>query len=66
MLVERGGRSTGNIGKTDETMPAFEIESLEQIKGIGRGGGKQGNLGYADRLRVPVIENTARWVMSFI
>jgi methylthioribulose-1-phosphate dehydratase len=40
----------------------FEIEELEQIKGIRRGRGKQGSLGYFDRLRVPVIENTARLV----
>ena len=40
----------------------FEIELLEQIKGIGRGRGKEGNLGYRDRLRVPIIENTAKCV----
>jgi methylthioribulose-1-phosphate dehydratase len=38
----------------------FEIEKLEQIKGIGRGVGKTGNLGYFDRLRIPIIENTAQ------
>ena len=40
----------------------FEIETLEQIKGVPRGYGedKKGNLGYYDRLRVPIIENTAR------
>lgn len=39
----------------------FEIEKLEQIKGIPRGYGeeKKGNLGYFDRLRIPIIENTA-------
>jgi methylthioribulose-1-phosphate dehydratase len=42
----------------------FEIEELEQIKGIGRGRGKAGSLGYFERLRVPVIENTARCVPS--
>ncbi|KAF2118111.1 Methylthioribulose-1-phosphate dehydratase [Lophiotrema nucula] len=36
----------------------FEIEELEQIKGIGKGRGKVGNLGYHDRLRIPIIENT--------
>lgn len=40
----------------------FEIEKLEQIKGIpkGYGEGKKGNLGYFDKLRIPIIENTAR------
>ncbi|KAL8765997.1 MAG: hypothetical protein Q9209_007086 [Squamulea sp. 1 TL-2023] len=37
----------------------FEIEQIEQIKGIPRGRGKQGMLGYFDRLKVPIIENTA-------
>lgn len=39
----------------------FEIEKLEQIKGIPKGYGeaKKGNLGYFDRLRIPIIENTA-------
>lgn len=38
----------------------FEIEQIEQIKGIPKGPGKPGMLGYHDRLRVPVIENTAK------
>ena len=38
----------------------FEIEMIEQIKGIPKGKGKQGMLGYFDRLRVPIIENTAQ------
>lgn len=48
----------------------FEIEEIEQIKGIARGydsfdaqgklvGLKKGNLGYFDKLRIPIIENTA-------
>ena len=37
----------------------FEIEKIEQIKGIPRGRGKQGMLGFFDKLEVPVIENTA-------
>jgi hypothetical protein len=39
----------------------FEIQKLEQIKGIPRGYGeeKKGNLGYHDRLRIPIIDNTA-------
>lgn len=36
----------------------FEINNIEQIKAFGRGFGKQGNLGYHDMLRIPVIENT--------
>lgn len=38
----------------------FEIERIEQIKGIPKGRGKVGNLGYFDRLQIPVIENTAK------
>lgn len=39
----------------------FEIEQIEQIKGVPRGYGedRKGNLGYYDRLRIPIIENTA-------
>ncbi len=37
----------------------FEINNIEQIKGFGQGFQKQGNLGYHDTLRIPVIENTA-------
>ncbi|KAL8730777.1 MAG: hypothetical protein Q9166_003847 [cf. Caloplaca sp. 2 TL-2023] len=37
----------------------FEIEQIEQIKGIPRGRGKEGMLGFFDRLRVPIIDNTA-------
>ncbi|KAG9240742.1 class II aldolase/adducin N-terminal [Calycina marina] len=36
----------------------FEINNIEQIKGFARGFGKEGNLGYHDTLRIPVIENT--------
>jgi len=32
---------------------------IEQIKGIPKGRGKQGNLGYYDQLKIPIIENTA-------
>jgi methylthioribulose-1-phosphate dehydratase len=49
LLVER------DLGKD----ACFEIEEIEQIKGIPKGRGKQGNLGYYDRLRIPIIENTA-------
>lgn len=40
----------------------FEIEKIEQIKGIPRGRRKAGMLGFFDRLRVPIIENTAQYV----
>jgi methylthioribulose-1-phosphate dehydratase len=36
----------------------FEINNIEQIKGFVKGYQKQGNLGYHDTLRIPVIENT--------
>ncbi|KAI9687187.1 MAG: Methylthioribulose-1-phosphate dehydratase [Bogoriella megaspora] len=49
LLVER------DLGKD----ACFEIECIEQIKGIPKGRGKPGNLGYFDRLRIPIIENTA-------
>ncbi|KAI9662310.1 MAG: Methylthioribulose-1-phosphate dehydratase [Bathelium mastoideum] len=49
LLVER------DLGKD----ACFEIECIEQIKGVPKGKGKQGNLGYFDRLRIPIIENTA-------
>jgi len=37
----------------------FEISNIEQIKGIPKGRGKTGMLGFHDTLRVPIIENTA-------
>ena len=37
----------------------FEISHIEQIKGIPRGRGMQGMLGFHDTLRIPIIENTA-------
>lgn len=37
----------------------FEISNIEQIKGIPRGKGKVGRLGFHDTLVVPIIENTA-------
>jgi len=36
----------------------FEINNVEQIKGIGRGFEKHENLEYHDTLRIPIIENT--------
>ncbi|KAI9821448.1 MAG: Methylthioribulose-1-phosphate dehydratase [Phylliscum demangeonii] len=38
----------------------FEINQIEQIKGIPRGREQRGNLGYHDTLRVPIIDNTAQ------
>jgi methylthioribulose-1-phosphate dehydratase len=49
LLVER------NFGRE----ASFEIEQLEQIKGIAKGRGQTGALSYWDKLRVPIIENTA-------
>ncbi|KAI9838591.1 MAG: Methylthioribulose-1-phosphate dehydratase [Sarea resinae] len=37
----------------------FEISNIEQIKGIPKGRGQVGNLGFFDTLRIPIIENTA-------
>jgi methylthioribulose-1-phosphate dehydratase len=56
LLVARDGTGAGEEGATGGV---FEIEEIEQIKGIGRGRGKQGNLGYYERLRIPIIKNTA-------
>jgi methylthioribulose-1-phosphate dehydratase len=49
-------------GTGDKSWPhgVFEIEKLEQIKGIAKGPGKAGSLSYFDTLRIPIIENTAR------
>jgi hypothetical protein len=57
----RNGRSSSHeqdFGKD----ACFEIKEIEQIKGIPKGRGKVGNLGYFDRLRIPIIENTAQYV----
>ncbi|KAK4912848.1 Methylthioribulose-1-phosphate dehydratase [Elasticomyces elasticus] len=67
LLVEQKSQSqsqshTSSPSTTTTASPTavFEIERLEQIKGIPRGGSGSGNLGYFDRLRIPIIENTAR------
>ena len=58
LLLESQPPSTGASKHS-----VFEINNIEQIKGIGRPPGKDGvkrpNLGYFDTLRIPVIENTA-------
>ena len=56
LLVEKDTR--GNDKSTLDNF--FAIEMIEQIKGIPKGKGKPGMLGYFDRLRVPIIENTAQ------
>ena len=55
LLVERTASLNGD--KIEDN--CFEIEKIEQIKGIPRGRGKEGMLGFHDTLRVPIIENTA-------
>ncbi|MCJ1265467.1 Methylthioribulose-1-phosphate dehydratase [Lobaria immixta] len=55
LLVERD--ALANKENVEER--CFEIEKIEQIKGIPQGRGKPGMLGFFDRLRVPIIENTA-------
>ena len=56
LLVERDAKEAGE-SVSERT---FQIEQIEQIKGIPRGKGKVGMLGYYDRLRIPIIENTAQ------
>lgn len=56
LLVERDALKEGG----EPTERCFEIEKIEQIKGIPRGKGRTGMLGFFDRLRVPIIENTAQ------
>ncbi|KAI5284612.1 Methylthioribulose-1-phosphate dehydratase, partial [Ascosphaera atra] len=48
---------TGLPPQDASSLPCFEINKIEQIKGIPKGRGK-GNLGYLDTLRIPIIENT--------
>ena len=56
LLVERDARAV-NQSLTER---CFEIEEIEQIKAVPKGRGKPGKLGYFDRLRIPIIENTAQ------
>ncbi|MCJ1445127.1 MAG: Methylthioribulose-1-phosphate dehydratase [Stictis urceolatum] len=67
LLVERDTKQSVNGGdrraggaEMEGAAGVFEIEEIEQIKGIGRGRGKEGSLGYFERLRMPIIENTAQ------
>ncbi|KAL8987826.1 MAG: hypothetical protein Q9177_003011 [Variospora cf. flavescens] len=60
LLVERDAlHQQGSAAASMAELLCFEIERIEQIKGIPKGQGKQGMLGYFDRLRVPIIPNTA-------
>ena len=54
LLVDRTALQNGENIKDK----CFEIETIEQIKGIPKGRGK-GMLSYYDKLRIPIIENTA-------
>ena len=56
LLVEQEAKHNGRGAKEQ----CFEIEKIEQIKGIPKGRGKPGMLGFFDRLQVPIIENTAQ------
>ena len=58
LLLERD--AVGATGNPDANADVFEIERIEQIKGIPKGPGQQGNMGFFERLRIPVIENTAK------
>lgn len=56
LLVERDAKERGE----EVAERCFEIEMIEQIKGFPKGRGKTGMMGYFDRLRIPIIENTAQ------
>jgi len=58
LLLETRASSSQGPGSSNNPR-LFEINNIEQIKGFGKGYTKQGNLGYHDTLRIPVIENTA-------
>lgn len=60
LLVERDAVVEKKEEQVEEEERCFEIEKIEQIKGIPRGRGKVGMLGFFDKLRVPIIENTAQ------
>lgn len=60
LLVERDVMEGKNSGYED----CFEIEKIEQIKGVPKGRGKEGMLGFFDTLKVPIIDNTAQCVSS--
>lgn len=60
LLVEREDElrtADAKVGREEGRLPCFQINKIEQIKGIPAGSGK-GNLGYLDTLTIPIIENT--------
>ena len=57
LLVDQDAHAKGQGMKGD----CFEIEMIEQIKGIPKGRGKPGMLGFFDKLKIPIIENTAQY-----
>ena len=59
LLVDQEAQASGQKAEDQ----CFEIEKIEQIKGIPRGRGKAGMLGFFDKLKVPIIENTAQYVL---
>lgn len=60
LLVEKDAKASD----LDPNNQCFEIEQIEQIKGIPKGRGKPGMLGYFDLLKIPIIENTAQYDLS--
>ena len=60
LLVEDTAHATGVSVKDS----CFEIEKIEQIKGIPKGRNQPGMLGFFDRLQIPIIENTAQYEFS--
>jgi methylthioribulose-1-phosphate dehydratase len=56
LLVEQDA----DVAKQDVAERCFEINKIEQIKGIPQGRGKMGMLGYFDTLKIPIIKNTAQ------
>ena len=56
LLVEKDAVLAG-VGLKET---CFEIEEIEQIKGLPKGKDELGMMGFYDRLRVPIIDNTAQ------
>ena len=56
LLIERDATGMG----IDPNDVPFEIEEIEQVKGLPKGRAKPGMMDYFDRLKIPVIENTAQ------
>lgn len=62
LIVERWASMTE---RSVNSVP-FQIDHLEQIKGIPKGKGKDGMMGYSDCLTIPIIENTPQCVLLFL